>query len=338
MSKPKLLYLPTSGHTESVFKPEEFERLQTQFDVTSNETGSNYTSEQAAELVAGYDGVVTGWGTPQITEEVMQNADKLRIIAHSAGSIKRLVGAVVKEYIVPREICVFSANEAIAYNVAETTIGMLIMTSRRWVDFIAHTRTGKWSRSELDWKGQCLQGSVVGIVSTSTVGRQVLKLLQPFNVTVLVYDPYLSDWDAGNLGVEKVSLNDLFARADLVTIHAPSISETDKMVGAEQLQLLRDGTTLVNTSRGSVIDHDALLAEARTGRILIMLDVTTPEPLPVDSPFRQLPNVFVTPHVSGAGNYGYFKIGEMTLAALEDFFADKPVIGAVDFGRFDRLA
>ena len=69
MSKPKLLYLPTSGHTENVFKPEMFERLQAQFDVTLNQTGSNYTSEQVAEQVAGYDGVVTGWGTPQITEE-----------------------------------------------------------------------------------------------------------------------------------------------------------------------------------------------------------------------------------------------------------------------------
>ena len=116
------------------------------------------------------------------------------------------------------------------------------------------------------------------------------------------------------------------------------IPETNNMIGTEQLQLLRDGTTLVNTSRGSVIDHDALLAEARTGRILVMLDVTTPEPLSVDSEFRRLPNVFVTPHVSGTGNYGYSKIGEMTLAALEDFFADKPIVGAVNFGRFDRLA
>jgi phosphoglycerate dehydrogenase-like enzyme len=187
-------------------------------------------------------------------------------------------------------------------------------------------------------KVNSLRGSVVGIVSASKVGREVIKLLDPFNVTILIYDPYLSDWEAGNLGVEKVVLNALFSRSDLVTVHAPSIPETNKMIGAEQLKLLRDGTTLVNTSRGSVIDHDALLAEARTGRILITLDVTTPEPLPPDSPFRGLPNVFVTPHVSGPGAYGYAKIGEMTLAALEDFFAGRLVVGAVDFDRFSLLA
>jgi phosphoglycerate dehydrogenase-like enzyme len=338
MNRPKILYLPTAGHTESVFRPEIFDRFQSRFDVTLNTTGANYTSTEVAEIVAGFDGIVTGWGTPLITESVMQNADALRIIAHSAGSIKRMVGSVLEDYIVPRGICVFSANQAIAYNVAESTIGMLIMTSRRWVDFIAHIRSGNWNRDELGWGGQCLQGSVVGIVSASTVGREVLKLLKPFNVTPLLYDPFLSDWEAGRLGVEKVELNDLFARAELVTVHAPSIPKTNKMIGAEQLKLLRDGTTLVNTSRGSVIDHDALLAEARTGRIYVMLDVTTPEPLPVNSPFRKLPNVFVTPHVSGAGNYGYAKIGEMTLAALENFFADKPVAGAVDFSHFKRLA
>ncbi|MCZ6676419.1 MAG: hydroxyacid dehydrogenase [Candidatus Poribacteria bacterium] len=338
MSKPKILYLPTSEHTEKVFKPEVFARLRNRFDVTLNETASNYTSDQVAERIAGFDGVVTGWGAPPITEGAMQHADALRIIAHSAGSVKRLVGEVIDKYIVPRQICVFSANEAIAYNVAEYTVGALIMTSRRWVDFIAHTRSGKWQREEVTSNGQFLRGSVVGIVSASKVGREVIKLLKPFNLTLLIHDPYLSDWDAGNLGVEKAGLNDLFARSDLVTIHAPSIPETNNMIGAEQLQLLRDGATLVNTSRGSVIDHDALLAEARTGRILITLDVTTPEPLPVDSPFRHLPNVFVTPHISGTGAYGYAKIGEMTLAALEDFFADRPVFGAVDFDRFGLLA
>ena len=338
MGKPRILYLPTSGHTEKVFKPEVFARFQDRFDVTLNETDSNYTSNQVSERIAGFDGVVTGWGSPPITEKVMQHANALRIIAHSAGSVKRLVGEVVDTYVAPRQICVFSANEAIAYNVAEYTLGALIMTSRRWVDFILHTRSGKWSRGEVDSDGQSLRGSVVGIISASKVGREVIKLLKPFSVTVLIHDPYLSDWEAGNLGVEKVSLNDLFGRSNIVTVHAPSIRETDKMIGREQLKLLRDGATLINTSRGSVIDHEALLAEACTGRILVTLDVTTPEPLPADSPFRQLPNVFVTPHISGTGAYGYAKIGEMTLAALEAFFADEPVVGTVDFDRFSLLA
>jgi phosphoglycerate dehydrogenase-like enzyme len=110
------------------------------------------------------------------------------------------------------------------------------------------------------------------------------------------------------------------------------------MIGAKQLKAMRDGAVLINTSRGSVIDHDALLAELQTGRIVAALDVTTPEPLPADSPFRKLTNLIITPHVSGAGFYGYYMIGKLTLQALEDFFADKPVEDAIDFSRYSTLA
>lgn len=339
MSKPKILYLPIPSHTEKVFKPEVFERFLSNFDVTLNETSSNCTTEQVVDQIQGFDGLVTGWGTPRLTVEVLENADKLRIIAHSAGSVKGMLADVVEKYLIQRNICVFSANGAIAYNVAEHTIGALIMTSRRFVDHaIAIRERCVWKDRDIPGDGQFLRGSVVGIVSASKVGREVIKLLQPFDVKILIYDPYLSDWEAGRLNVEKVELDDVFAQADFVTVHAPNIPETWGMVGEKQLKLMKNGAVLVNTSRGRVIDHQALFAEAKTGRILVTLDVTDPEPLPADSPLRKLPNVYITPHISGAGYYGYFKIGSTTVEALENFFAGKPVVGAVDLDNFAQLA
>ncbi|MBC7288761.1 MAG: hydroxyacid dehydrogenase, partial [Armatimonadetes bacterium] len=235
-----------------------------------------------------------------------------------AGTVKVLFSQeLVDQYLIPRGIVVFSANEAIGYNVAEATVGLLIMASRRWPDFIINFReTGKWRPEGIPINGQYLRGCTLGIVSASTVGREVIRLLQGWNVKFLVYDPYLTDEEADRLGVEKVGLNELFERVDHVTIHAPQIPETYHMIGADQLRRLKDGAALVNTARGSVIDHDALYNEAKTGRILVALDVTEPEPLPPDSPLRSLPNVYIIPHVAGAGYYGYFKIGEMTLQAL----------------------
>jgi len=337
MDKYKILYLPTRSHTNKVFRQETFERLLDNFDVTVNDSDKNFTSEQVAEKIGGFEGLVTGWGTPKLTKEVLENADKLKIIAHSAGSIKGMLAEVVDKYIVPNNICVFSANGAIALNVAEATIGLLISTGRRFIQHTLAVRAGKW-HSDVPGNGQYLRGSMVGVVSASKVGKEVIRLLKPFDVEILVYDPYFSEWEAGNMGIQKVELNELFSRSDYVTLHAPNIPETKHMIGAEQLKLLKDGAVLVNTSRGRVIDHQALLAEAQTGRISVALDVTDPEPLPVDSPFRALPNVVITPHVSGAGYYGYFKIGDTTLQALEDFFLGKPVIGAVDFGKFAQLA
>jgi len=338
--KRKVLYVCTPSHTERVFRPAKYQEFLELFEVTANETNTNWTSEQMAERVAGMDAVVTGWGAPPTTEEFYEQADKLQIIAHSAGSVRHLISTeLARKYVVPRGIVVFSANKSIAYNVAEATVGMLLMTMRHWAQFSNHyLETGQWRHPLYDRNGQFLKGSTVGIVSASKVGREVIKLLGPWDLTILVYDPYLSEEDAAELGVEKVELNELFERSDHVTVHAPSIPETSNMIGAEQLALLREGATLVNTSRGSVIDHGALLEECKRRRLNVCLDVTTPEPLPPDSGFRFLDNVIITPHCSGAGYYGYFKIGEMGLQAIRDCLRGRKVKGAVPYAVYERLA
>lgn len=338
--KPKVLYVCTPDHTRRVFRPGKFEELLERFDVTWRDSDQPWTTEEMTQQVSGMDAVVTGWGAPATCEEFFQRADRLKIIAHSAGSVRHLIpDELVNRYCLPRGIVVFSANAAIACNVAEATVGMLLMTMRHWVQFNNwYHQTGHWRHPLYERNGQFLQGSTVGVVSASKVGREVIRLLQPWDVTILVYDPYLSDEEAAALGVERVSLDELFERSDHVTVHAPSLPETEKMIGAAQLARLRDGATLVNTSRGSVIDHDALLAECRARRLNVCLDVTTPEPLPPDSPFRALDNVIITPHVSGAGYYGYFLIGDTTIQALLDCFAGRPVQGAVPLERYTTIA
>jgi phosphoglycerate dehydrogenase-like enzyme len=323
-----------------VFRKETYARLLRNFDVTANPHPQSYATKDVEDSIADFDGLVTGWGTPKLSEKVFRKGKRLKIIAHSAGSVKGMfTEETVEKYLKKRDICVFSANGAIALNVAEHAVGALIMMSRHWMRHALNIReTGMWRDSNLPATGQYLRGATVGIVSASKVGREVIKLLQPFDVKILVYDPYLSDYEAGRLGVEKVKLNDLFSRSDFVTVHAPNIPATRRMIKRQHLKLLRDGGVFVNTSRGAVLDHDALYQEAKTGRIQVQLDVTDPEPLPPDHPLRSLPNVVITPHTSGAGNYGYFTIGDTTAQALEDFFAGKPVVGQVRLDDWARLA
>ncbi|MFQ5811146.1 MAG: hydroxyacid dehydrogenase [Armatimonadota bacterium] len=338
--KQKALYIPTSAHTDRVFRPQTFARMRELFDVTVNDTGESPTTEEVTERIGGHDALVTGWGSPSLNAEFFEQAEGLRIIAHSAGSVRFMIDReLIDKYLIPGDICVFSANVAIAYNVAESTVGMLIMAPRRWIEFATHFRqTGEWKPRHIESEGQFLLGAVVGLVGASAVGREVIKLLQPFDVTILLYDPCVSEDQAAELGVEKVELNELFRRSDMVSLHAPKIPETANMIDAEQLKLLRDGAALINTARGSIIDHDALLAECQSGRIVAALDVTEPEPPPPDSPFRKLENVIITPHIAARGHYGLFRIGESTVKALEDRFAGRPVEGAVDFDVFEQLA
>ena len=347
MPKPKAWYIQTESHTDRVFDPKHYQAMLDEFDVTVNETGQNLTTEQVAAGIAGYDALVTGWGAPPLTEEVFANADALKIVAHSAGSIKGLVSReVIDKHMIPGDIILFSANIAIAYNVAESTVGMMLMTMHRWPELNAHfKRTGDWRAAGVRTNSRFLKGSTVGVVAASKVGREVIKLLEPWPLDIIVYDPFLPDEEAAELGVEKVELNELFERADHITLHLPSIEATDNMIGKEQFDLMKPGASLVNTSRGSCMDHDALIEKCKRGledpdkdEIYVCLDVTTPEPLPRFSEFRMLENVYIAPHVSGAGFYGYHKIGEQTLEALRACFAGKPVFGAVDYDRYELLA
>jgi phosphoglycerate dehydrogenase-like enzyme len=340
MTRPRILYLPTRSHTDLVFLPETFRLLTDEFDLKVNPQDVNYTTEQVAEEVEEFEGLVTGWGTPPLDRNVFERAHKLRMIAHSAGSVKYMLSeGVVDGYIIPRRICVFSANDAIAYNVAESTIGYMIMAGRRIMDHALAFRTrGVWRDSAIPFNGQFLSGAKVGIVGASKVGRHVIRLLKPFDVHILIFDPYLSPLEAVGLGVERVSLKELFSQCDFITIHAPSTKETFHMIGKELLDLVKDGSVIVNTSRGSVIDHEALLSKCSGGRPRVVLDVTDPEPLPSESAFRKLENIIVTPHISGSGYYGYHRIGSSTLKALEDFFAGREIEGEVNFRNYANLA
>jgi phosphoglycerate dehydrogenase-like enzyme len=340
MFKRRILYIPTKTHTERVFTKEDFEMFLRLFDVTVNVKDRNFSSSEVAEIITGMDGLVTGWGSPELTDEVFEKADRLKIIVHSAGSIRPiLTKSVVEKYIIPRDICVVSCRRAIAYNVAESTVGMMIMALRRWFDHIqAYRERGVWRSREIPDNGQFLMGATVGIIGVGVVGREVIKLLKPFNVNILVYDPYLSEWEAGRLGVRRVGLNDLFEKSDVVSVHAPLTSETYHMIGRDQIKRMKDGAVLINTARGGIIDHDALIEECSKGRIIAFLDVTEPEPPPSNSPLRALKNVYVTPHVAGAGYYGYHMIGKIVVKSLEDFFAGRPVEDALDMNLYDVTA
>lgn len=341
-AKTKVLYLPNKIHTERVFPEEPLSRLDAQFAVTPlvRDSEHNCTSDQVAEAIPGMAALITGWGTPRLTPQVFERADSLRIIAHSAGSVKQMLQECVQRYVVPRGICVFNAKRAIAFNAAEHAMGLIMMTSRGLFDHVSALRRNpsEWPDRMQRPNSQYLSGAEVGIVGASAVGRQVIQLLRPFDTNILVYDPFLTEQEAAPLGVEKVELMDIFAQSDIVSVHTPLLPETTSMIGQPHFRALRDGAVFVNTSRGAVLDEEALIRELETGRISAALDVTEHEPLPENSRLWSLSNCIVTPHLAGSGHYGYARIGESTVRALQDFFAGRPVEDAIDFGRYDIIA
>lgn len=335
----KILCLADRAHIDLMFNPESRQALYSEFEIEAKPEGVVWSSDELEQRLQDCDATLTGWGSPVFTRQMLEGADHLKIMVHAAGSVKGLCDEeTAQEVLEPRGIALFSGNEAIALNVAESTLGLMIMATHRWLDHIHHYGEHKQRSLTIPFTGQFLLDATVGLISASKVARHVIEMLKPFGCRVLIYDPFLSEDDARELGVYKAELNDLFEQSNIVSIHAPSLPSTDNLIGEEQLEKLRDGAVLINTARGTIIDHEALLVQCQQQRFTAVLDVTTPEPLPDESEFWTLPNVILTPHIAGAGSAGYYRVGTMALQALRDCFAGYPVQGAVRFDRWKILA
>jgi phosphoglycerate dehydrogenase-like enzyme len=280
--------------------------------------------------------LVTGWGTPSL-QDLLSGwsvaASPLRLVAHTAGTVKGLVTGEALE----QGLLVTHANDALAEAVAEFTIGAIIAMRRQM--FLSAGRYQNQQPAPPYTAMREMPGSTVGIIGASAIGRRVMEWLAPWRVKILLADPYLGDWQATQWGAERVDLLELFRRSQIISLHAPITPETIGMLRAEHFQAMQDGALFINTARGVLIDHDALLAELQTGRISALLDVTDPiEPLSADSPFFQLENCVLINHQAGNSLEARLRqghiIGEDVLAYLQG----KPLAHRVAPERWKTMA
>ncbi|QRX92840.1 MULTISPECIES: hydroxyacid dehydrogenase [Streptomyces] len=274
-----------------------------------------------AAALDGAEVLLTCWGAPPLTAEVLAAAPRLRAVVHAAGSVKQLVTDACWD----RGVAVSSAAAVNAQPVAEYTLAAILFANKRVLHAAHRYRT---LRAPHDWLGELdgagNHGRTVGIVGASRIGRRVLALLRPFDLRVLLHDPYVDEEEAGRLGVEPVALAELCARSDVVSVHAPEVAATRHLIGARELALMPDGATLVNTSRGSLVDEAALVAELRSGRISAVLDVTEPELPLAGSPLYDLPNVLLTPHVAGSMGTELRRMADHALDEVERYARGLP--------------
>lgn len=272
-----------------------------------------------ATALAEAEVLLTCWGATPLTEEILARAPRLRAVVHAAGSVKHHITPACWE----RGLLVSSAAGANALPVAEYTLAAILFAGKQVLH--AADRYRALRGADHDWRTELTSSGnyrrTVGLVGASRIGRRVIELLRPFDMTTLLYDPYVTEAEAAGLGVEKADLEDLCARASVVSVHAPQIPETDGMIGAAQLAAMPDGGTLINTSRGSLVDEAALLTELRTGRLHAVLDVTDPEVPPAASEFYTLPNVLLTPHMAGSFGNELHRMADHALSELERYAA-----------------
>lgn len=263
--------------------------------------------------------LITGWGCPPLDESTLDAAPLLRAVMHTAGSVRGHITEACWE----RGIEVSSAASVNALPVAEYTLATILLSGKHVLERSREYRSarqppGNWLHTPAHVGNY---RKTVGILSASMTGRRVIELLRPFDFQVLLYDPYVSEKDAVALGVRTVSLAELFAHSDIVSVHAPLLPATEGLVSRGLLATMRPSSVLINTARGAIVDQDALTEVLCEGQIRAVLDVTEPEILPPDHPLWTCDNALLTPHVAGSQGNEWQRLTELAVTEIRRWAA-----------------
>jgi phosphoglycerate dehydrogenase-like enzyme len=273
----------------------------------------DFSTERARTVLCEVEVLITGWGCPPLDVAALDAAPRLRAVVHTAGSVRDHVTPACWE----RGIEVSSAAAANALPVAEYTVAMILLTGKRVLERARDLRANRRHADALSTPRDVGNfGRTVGILSASLIGRRVVELLRPYDLRVLLHDPYVTEAEAATLGVAVVGIRELFARADVVSIHTPLLPETRGLVSQELIGAMRPDAVLINTARGAVVDQDALAEAAAAGRIRAVLDVTDPEPLPPGHPLWDHDNVLITPHLAGSQGNEWGRLAELAISEV----------------------
>lgn len=288
-----LVTMPASTVRETFIPRDTADKLETLGEVIWNDSDKQWTPEEVRDRLPGVDVCLTGWGTCTFDEAVLVQADQLKLIAHTGGS----VAGLVSEALFQRGIKVISGNWLYAESVAEGTIAYILAALRDIPYNNSMVHAGGWRSA--DFQNEGLLDQTVGLIEFGMVAKNLASLLKPFRVKLKVYSRFADEAALREYGAQPATLEEIFATCKIISVHAAMTPETHHMIDKSLLRMIQDGALLVNTARGGVIDEEAMAEELATGRFKAALDVFQVEPLPQESKLRGLPNVILIPHMAG---------------------------------------
>lgn len=252
-------------------------------------------------------------------------APELRVIGRAGVGVDNIDVAAASA----RGIAVFNAPSGNTVAAAELTMALILALVRHLTEADRSMRDGRWDRSA--FKGVELDGRTLGLIGAGRVGGEVATRARAFGMEVIVYDPYLSDERADDLGFRLTDLDAVLESSDVISIHVPLTPETEGLVGEGELAKMKDTAYLVNASRGGVIDEPALAAALRDGELAgAALDVYETEPLPGESPLRGAPNLVMTPHLGASTEDAQVRVAQEVANRVRDALVDGEVSAALN--------
>jgi D-3-phosphoglycerate dehydrogenase len=261
----------------------------------------------------------------QVTAARIDAAQHLMVIGRAGTGVDN----IDVETATRRGIAVLTAPGANTVSTAEHTVALLLALVRRIPAAATSMREGRWDRKQ--FAGSELFGKRLGIVGLGRVGIRVARVARAFGMSVVAYDPYLPRERADEIGAELVSLEDVLASADVVTLHLPLTQDTRHLMSRERLATMKPGAVLVNAARGGLIDDVALLEALDSGPLAAAaLDVFDPEPLPPDSPLRRSERILLTPHLAASTAEAQDRVAVEICGYVRDALLTGALRGAVN--------
>ncbi|MGC8828822.1 MAG: phosphoglycerate dehydrogenase [Verrucomicrobiia bacterium] len=267
----------------------------------------------------------------KITKAVIDAARQLKVVGRAGVGVDN----VDVEYATQRGVVVMNTPGGNTISTAELTFSMLLSLARNIPQAHASMKAGEWNRKA--FAGIEVFGKTLGVLGLGRIGSEVAKRAQAFGMKVLGYDPYISLTRAKSLQIEMADLDEIYARADFITVHMPLTDETRGMINAETISKMKTGVRIINCARGGIVVENDLCEAIKSGKVAgAALDVYEVEPLPKDSPLRQLPQVIMTPHLGASTEEAQDNVGIEIAEAIIDFLVNGTIRNAVNMPSLDE--
>ncbi len=280
--------------------------------------------EELAEVIGNYHGLIVRSAT-KVTSKIIDAASNLKVIGRAGSGLDNVdITAATKKGIV-----VMNAPGGNTITTAEHTLALMFALARQIPQATASMKQGKWEKKK--FMGVELFNKTLGIIGIGNIGSQVAKRAQAFAMNVISYDPFLSEEKAKAMGVEKVSLEELFKRSDFITIHTPITSETRNLINKETIKKMKDGVRIINCARGGIVNEKDLYEAIVEGKVAgAALDVFEKEP-PENNPLITLDNVVTTPHLGAATKEAQENVAIVIAEQIADYLVHGTIRNAVNF-------
>ena len=284
-------------------------------------------ADDLAPLLADVDALIVRSET-KVTASLMDRAPKLAVVGRAGVGVDNIDVPAATE----RGVYVVNAPLGNIVAAAEHTIALALSLLRKIPEADRSVRAGEWTRSKL--MGRELRGKTLGLVGIGRVGSEVARRAAAFEMKIVAFDPFASEAAARAAGAQLVELDELFRRADVISLHTPLTDQTRGMINQANLAKMKPSAIIVNASRGEVVDAQAL-ADALTKDVIAgaALDVYATEPLPAESPLRSAPRTVLTPHIAGSTSEAQVNVAVDVVKQILDILDGKPARYAVNAPR-----